>query len=173
MSFKTSSLWSVVLVSAAVLAVALTVWSISPAQQPHRRNAALLRAARLGQEPAIEAALNRGADANCRDGHDLTPLMYAARGDHPNIGNPAPTDNSGAVDLLLQRGADVNARTESGFVALFWAARYGHEHTAKLLIAHGADVTAKDKDGMTALKWAKTNGQTNVMVLLESAGAKE
>jgi len=153
--------------------VLLTAWWLSPAHQHQRRDAALLQAARLGRKEAIQSALNLGADVNCRDRHGITPLMFAARGDHPHIGDPAPTDNPGAVDLLLQRGADVNARTESGFVALFWAARYGHEHTAKLLIAHGADVTAKDKDGMTALKWAKTNGQTNVMVLLESAGAKE
>jgi ankyrin repeat protein len=99
--------------------------------------------------------------------------MVAARGDHPVITNPAPTDHPEVVALLIQHGADVNAKTDSGFVALFWAARYGHDRVAKVLIEHGADVNARDKDGITALKWAEPNHQAKVIALLQAAGARE
>ncbi len=58
--------------------------------------------------------------------YGTTVLMHAARGNRPDIGNPAPSDQPNVVELLIQRGADVNAKTDSGFVAMFWAARYGH-----------------------------------------------
>jgi ankyrin repeat protein len=157
----------------ALAATALAVWWFSPAERQKRRNAALIVAARVGDVTAIEAALDQGADVNCRDAHGITPLMHAARGDRPNIREPAATDHPEAAGLLIRRGADPNVRTESGFVALFWAARYGHDGVAKVLIDHGADVAAKDKDGQTALRWADTNQQRKVVALLREAGANE
>jgi ankyrin repeat protein len=153
--------------------LALTAWLFFHGQQQVRRNAALISAARTSDANAVEAALEAGADANARDGDGITALMYAARGDRPEIANPALSDHPMVVELLVKRGADVNAKTDTGFVALFWAARYGHEGVAKVLITHGADVNAKDKDGMTALRWASTNQQTKVADLLKEAGAKE
>lgn len=154
-----------------LVALGLALWWFSPGQQQKRRNAALFEAARSGDVSALEAALDQGGDPNARDAHGITPLMYAARGDRPDIANPAPTDHPEVAELLIRSGAEINARTDAGFVALFWAARYGHAGVAKVLIAHGADVNAQDKDGMTALKWASTNQQTKVIELLRQAGA--
>jgi len=166
-------LWLLAVGLCAVGVLALTAWLFSPGQRQARRNAALISAARTGDANATQAALEAGADANARDGDQITALMHAARGDRPEIANPAPTDHPTVVELLIKRGADVNAKTDTGFVALFWAARYGHEAVAKVLIAHGADVNAKDKDGATALKWATANQQTKVVDILKEAGAKE
>jgi ankyrin repeat protein len=155
-----------------VAAIALAVWWFSPGQQQKRRNAALTEAARMGDVKTLEALLDDGADVNARDAEGITPLMHAARGERPEIANPAPTDRPEVVELLIKRGADINAKTDSGFVALFWAARYGHDRVAKILITHGADVNAKDKDGITAIQWASTNQQAKVVELLKEAGAK-
>ena len=148
-------------------------WWFSAGQQQRRRNAALVEAVRAGDVKAADAALKAGADVNARDASGLTPLMHAARGDRPEITNPAPTDHPEIVELLLERGAEVGAQTNTGFVALFWAARYGHAAVTKVLIGHGADVNAKDRDGMTALRWAATNQQTKVVELLKEARAKD
>lgn len=163
----------------ALLLVAGGSWWFSPAQQQHRRNSEFLASCTSGDMKAVQDALAGGADANARDENGITPLMYAARGNQPNMSAPAATDHPDVVQLLLKNGAVVNASTDSGFVALFWAARYGHEKVVKVLIDAGADVNAKDKDGMTALKWANTNRTASpssydkVIALLKEAGAKE
>ncbi|HEV3167917.1 MAG TPA: ankyrin repeat domain-containing protein [Isosphaeraceae bacterium] len=165
--------WILAAAVGALAVSALALWWFSPAEQQKRHNDALIVASRVADVKAIEAALNQGADVNGRDRDGITPLMHAARGDRPNIREPAATDHPDAVRLLIQRGANPNARTEPGFVALLWAARYGHDGVAKVLIDHGADVRAKDKDGLTALRWADTNQQTKVVALLRAAGANE
>jgi ankyrin repeat protein len=170
---RQSRLWLLAVALLAVGILALAAWFFSPGQQQMRRNAALINAVRTSDVNAAAVALEAGADANARDSDGITALMYAARGDRPEIANPAPSDYPRIVELMIKRGADINAKTDTGFVALFWAARYGHEGVARVLITHGADVNAKDKDGMTALKWASSNKQTKVVELLQEAGAKE
>jgi uncharacterized protein len=61
----------------------------------------LLRAAAAGDAAAVEAALDGGADVNCRDKRERTALHVAAAGGHVN-----------AVILLLEREADVDAEDE-------------------------------------------------------------
>jgi ankyrin repeat protein len=172
----------VFLISAAVglaLLVAIGFWSFSPGQLKHARNRALVAACAFGDVQAVEAVLAQGADVNFRDENGITPLMHAARGDRPNMKEPAATDRPEVVRLLLKSGADVNAATDSGFVALFWAARYGHTNVVKVLLDHGANARARDKDGLTALAWATTNQSASpphydkVIALLKEAGAKD
>jgi ankyrin repeat protein len=149
-----------------------------PPQEKHRQNKALAAACVVGDLQAVRDALAKGADPKAPDETGLTPLMHAARGDRPNMSNPA-ADYPEVVQLLLEKGVDPNAATDSGFVALFWAARYGHEQLVKVLIDHGANVNARDKDGLTALKWAETNQSASpetykrVIELLRKAVAGE
>lgn len=164
----------------AMLAAALAVWWFSPGQQQGRRNAALIAAAVSGDTNAAKAAIEAGADVNARDGHGMTPLMFAAKGERPNQSSPEVTDHPDVVRLLLERGADFNANEDSeGFHALFWAVRYGHGEVVKVLIEKGADVNAKDKGGASLLMWAHTNRSVSpphydrVIGLLKEAGAKE
>ena len=171
--------WRLVVGVFAVSAAALAAWWFSPGQQQARRNAALFAAAGSGDTNAAKAAIEAVADVNARDGHGMTPLMVAAKGERPNERSPDVTDRPDVVRLLLERGADVNATTDEGFSALFWAVRYGHGEVAKVLIEKGADANAKDKGGATLLMWAHTNRSVSpphydrVIGLLKEAGAKE
>lgn len=143
------------------------------------RNQALFAASAAGDAQGVDDAMSRGADVNARDGSGLTPLMYAARGDHASQREPAATDHPEVVQRLLAHGADVNAATSTGFVALFWAARYGHEKVVKALLDKGANPNATDKDGMTALKWAAANRDSapaeydRVIDILKEAGEEQ
>ena len=163
----------------ALLLAALAFRHFVPPQEKHHQNKALAAACVAGDIQAVRDALAKGAEPNSRDETGLTPLMFAARGDRPNMSLPTATDHPDVVQLLLEHRADPNAATDSGFVALFWAARYGHEKVVKGLIEHGARVNAKDKDGLTALKWAETNKSASpeayqrVIELLKKAGASE
>ena len=177
-SRKSRLIW---ICGAAIFALVLAVlgfWWFSPSQQQHRRNNALVAACTAGDLKGVQDALAGGADPNARDANGITPLMYAARGERPNMSNPTATDHPDVVQFLLKNGADANSTTDTGFVALFWSARYGHDKVVKVLIDNGADVNAKDKEGMTAMMWAVTNREASppnyerVIALLKEAGAK-
>lgn len=163
----------------ALLLAALAFWQFVPPQAKHHQNKALAAACVAGDIQAVRDALAKGADPTSKDETGLTPLMYAVRGDRPNMSHPFATDHPDVAQLLLENRVDPNAATDSGFVALFWAARYGHEKVVKVLIDHGANLNAKDKDGLTALKWATTNQSASpevyqrVIELLKKAGASE
>jgi uncharacterized protein len=163
----------------ALLLAAAATWWFGPSQRQHRRNSALWEACTKGDLQAAQDALAAGAEPNTRDKYGITPLMYAARGDRPDMANPPATDHPAIVQLLIKSGANVNSSTNSGFVALFWAARYGHVQAAKVLIDNGANVNAQDNTGATAVKWATTNQAASppnygqVIALLKAAGAKE
>lgn len=168
--------WVGALVVIALLVAGL-LW-LAPGRREQRPGQALVAACVAGDVNGVRHALEGGADPNARDEGGLTPLMHAARGDHPHQADPAATDHPEVVRLLLEKGAQANAATDTGFVALFWAARYGHEKSVKTLLDHGADANARDKDGMTALKWAAANrtaapAYDRVIALLKEAGAKD
>ena len=88
------------------------------------------------------------------DGHQFTPLLYAAKNASHNSGR----DQSALCRLLLQRGADPNVRDAKGFVPLMWTAPEitnptGQLEFARELLNFGAAVDATDNDGLTALWW--------------------
>ena len=70
----------------------------------------------------------------------MTPLHYAAYGDHQDV-----------AELLLANNADVNAKRQQAARRLCTAADYGHKDVAELLLASNAEVNAKDNNGDTPL----------------------
>ena len=90
----------------------------------------LMIAALTDAREVAELLVSRGAKTNARDGHDVTPLHYAARGYTGEV-----------VEFLISRGADVNARGGSGETSLHDAARVTNTRkVAELLVFRGADI---------------------------------
>ncbi|MDD9901530.1 MAG: ankyrin repeat domain-containing protein [Alphaproteobacteria bacterium] len=94
----------------------------------------------------VDAALKMiagGADANTKNEHGMTPLMFAALNGHENL-----------VIALLDKGARVNDTENTGTTALIFAAyRFqnpGHRNIAKILLEHGADPDIENKMGFSA-----------------------
>ena len=73
--------------------------------------------------------LERGAEANARDGEGRTALMLAAASE------AVPAQ---AVEALLAKGADVNAKTPTGETALTYAKMRGDTPVTTLLLKAGA-----------------------------------
>lgn len=92
---------------------------------------ALVSAARDQSPERIREMLDRGANVNCNDEEDVTPLMAAASAGRLDV-----------IQLLLERGADVNAVDRSGANAFFRAYSAGHRTVARVLAAGGSDVTS-------------------------------
>lgn len=112
---------------------------------------ALLNAVRTGDIPAIQMAINAGANVNCIvpatpdfDDEAATPLILAIS-----------TGNIETVEFLLENGAIVDFAAEKGRTPLIAASRFQQRlDIAKTLIAHGANVNASDIIGRTPLIWA-------------------
>ncbi len=85
----------------------------------------------------MQLLLKHGADADCTDNLDLTPLRLASK-----IGCPK------AMQLLLEYGANVNKRIHYGWTPLYWALLNRNVEVVCSLLQYVVDI---DKAGLTAL----------------------
>jgi peptidoglycan/LPS O-acetylase OafA/YrhL len=107
-------------------------------------------AARIGDLPAIERHLAKGAALDAQEPRfGGTPLIWAT-----------VTGRLEAIRLLLARGADVNAPTADGGSALQAAAFLGHRECAEELIRAGAKVNAANARGDRPLDGARLDVPT-------------
>jgi ankyrin repeat protein len=107
---------------------------------------ALIYAAELGKEKAVELLLNHpGIDVNVQTEWGRTALMLAAY-----------KGNEKVFKMLLNHpGINVNLQDNVGWTALFYAADWENEKAVELLLNHpGIDITLKNDDGFTAWDWA-------------------
>jgi ankyrin repeat protein len=118
----------------------------------------LLRAAKAGDIPAMQALLEHGADATLATERGVNALMLAA-----GLGT-TEQDTTGrfkteaeaieAIDILVAEGVDINARDSRGRTALHGAALQGFDQVVAALADRGADLTAEDDAGYTPLDTA-------------------
>ena len=108
----------------------------------------LHQATREGRTEEITALIKAGSDPNELDDGGLTPLYWAAYGDHP-----------AAIYVLIKAGADPNIRDRDGRTPLHWVSfNRGCNHKAyRVLLEAGADPDAQDKTGWKARLRPKFN----------------
>ncbi|WP_019141013.1 ankyrin repeat domain-containing protein [Noviherbaspirillum massiliense] len=131
-----------------VFAVLLDTQDIDVNAQARNGDTALMIASYLGNEPAAEALLARGAQVN-RPG--WTALHYAAA-----------SGSDGIVQLLLKNSAYINAESPNKTTPIMMAAYMGHIQTVKLLLDAGADATLKNELGLTAIDIAQKSGHRDI-----------
>ncbi|MBK1631248.1 hypothetical protein CKO31_10955 [Thiohalocapsa halophila] len=166
----------------------------SQSPQAGKQAPSLLEVAEQGDVSALDALLERRADANVRDSCDWTPLMKAAVNGHLQVAErllaagaavdavdqggytalllAASNNHAQLVELLLAHGAMIDAQEQTeGYTPLIWAAHRGHAETVQVLLEHGADATLPDLAGHGALWHAATQGHAQVEALLQGETA--
>lgn len=88
----------------------------------------------------MEILLENGADINCCDGNNDTPLHWAAF-----------KNNADCVKVLLQCGATVDPRDFNNDTPLGWAARKGNLDVIHILLQYNAKVNIRNSKGDTPL----------------------
>jgi len=154
----------------------------------------LLDAARRGDRPTIERALDRGATLQAKDEIGRCALFLAVmdagdlelarwlrgRGaplDEADVGGRTPLSFAAAAGRLdiVRYLAEEGARVDHGDVqqrtALFHAALGDHREVAAFLLARGAAVNVRDQFGDTPLIVACAKGQGEMALLLRAHGA--
>ncbi|MGA2764667.1 MAG: ankyrin repeat domain-containing protein [Spirochaetia bacterium] len=100
----------------------------------------LVDLAAYGTPQDVQAAIDKGADANARSG-GRTPLIVAATSNkHPEV-----------ITALLEAGADMEARDPYDSTALLWAAING-QNSEVIVVLLNAGADAKAKEGSPALQ---------------------
>jgi ankyrin repeat protein len=118
----------------------------------------LLRAAKAGDLPALQALIAHGADPLLTTDRGVNALMLAA-----GVGTQEQ-DTTGrykteaqaieAIELLLAQGVDIDAGDSRGRTALHGAALQGYNEVVSALVEFGADLKAADNKGFTPLDTA-------------------
>jgi len=146
-------------------------------------DAALIKAARLGDIEKIETLTDQGTNPNIRNRAGITPLLAATFNNH-----------LGAVEVLVAKGADVNLvpfglkkyafaasaaslkdhelmeSASKGDAALLVAVRKGHAKIVEFLIASGADVSSANRRGDMPIFVAATAGRADIVSMLLTSG---
>jgi ankyrin repeat protein len=124
------------------------------------KNKQLFKAVKNNNLEEVRLLIDNGADVNCKDEDDLTPLQGASRWGYFEI-----------YKLLIDHGVDVDCKNNKGWTPLHEASYKGNIDICKLLIEKGADVNCKDKDGWTPLYVASWNDHLDICKLLIEKGA--
>lgn len=175
-------------------AAALSLLMATPTWADEATDAALLEAARTGDEAGAIATLKEGANPSAATADGTTALHWAAllgnadlaeallaAGADPQANNDyyatpmasaAERADPDVVRVLLAAGADPESANPDGQTALMVVARAGGLEAAKLLIEAGADVNIQERlRGQTALMWASIHHRAEMIRLLLSHGA--
>jgi len=91
-------------------------------------NNQLLVAAASGDIKTVQECLQKGANLEATDAHNVTPLLYAVYNDQKEI-----------VKILLEAGADLTARdcfNFKGYNPIHWCAKYGKVEMLKILLTN-------------------------------------
>ena len=106
-----------------------------------------------------ELLLAHGADIECTNNFDRTPLCLAAKYEHPK-----------QVSLLLREGANINASTFAGQTAFHLAITYKSSGVLKVLLNNaGLDYERKSDDGSTAIHLATRCADVETLEILQAA----
>ena len=87
----------------------------------------LLKACKKGDFKSVQVAIDAGANVECRDSNDWTPLVLCAYYGHSLL-----------LDYLVEKGVNVEAKTKGGVTAMMWATSKGHTDCVKILLDKGA-----------------------------------
>lgn len=156
------------------------------AERQERLSRQLIAAMKCGDTAQAIVTLERGADANARDGQYLpawlriwntlrgqrqrtdtapTPLLILGREDYPWLDDPR------LVQALLAHGANVNVVDSDGYNPLVYALYKRRSATARLLINSGQNGT--DKQGVSNLLnmaiWSGNDSMTIELMLQHGA----
>ena len=104
-----------------------------------------------GDDEAVEAALQAGADIEALD-------TRSSRNGRRALNWAAINDHAETIRLLLKHGAAVDAANLTGFTALHHAAESGSDDAARALLAAGANPALRNAAGETAADVARRKG---------------
>jgi len=146
-------------------------------------DAALIKAARMGDVEKVEKLIKHGARPDVPNRAGITPLLAATF-----------NNQLGTVKVLIAKGADVNRvpvgfkkwafaasgaalkdhelmeSTARGDAALLVAVRKGHAKIVEYLIASGAEVRSTNRRGDMPIFVAATKGRADIVNMLLTAG---
>lgn len=146
----------------------------------------------LGDEAAVQAALEAGQDVDALAPDGFTPLGLAVFFGHPELARllldagadpslqAANGQRSGPIhaavtrgdlatlELLLLKGADANAAQQGGLRPIHEAAASGNLSVVALVLLFGADPSAKTDDGKTAADIAREKGNARLAELIDA-----
>ena len=128
-------------------------WGFSPISSMHL---AVIHSASTGLVVSIiEAILASGLSINVQSSDGLTPLMFAAFVEKPDV-----------VDFLLLKGADPHLEDPFGRNALHYAAEGDDITVIEKCLSCGLDIESKDHEGKTPLMLAASHGKTEAVKFL-------
>jgi ankyrin repeat protein len=151
----------------------ITAAIIACTHQPPTADDDLVTGILLGDLPAVQGALDRGADVNRADQDGMTPLMRACKvysAMHAEAGAEVKIEAKADLD---KAETSVNAQIPEAHATRSAKTIRGNPGIVQLLLARGADVNAADKKGQTALSLATQNNLPEIIELLRKAGAKK
>ncbi len=146
--------------------------------QNHAGENALMLAARVGADSALEALLDAGADIYAKGKDGATVMDVAKKFERTDMIETLNKfeeylkRNSGILDEAAPEGEnkkpkdasiDVKSRDKTGQTPLLQFAAIGNEDMVKKLLALNSDVEAKDFSGHTALMLAARKGNSNIV----------
>lgn len=148
----------------------------------------------VGQAVLI-TLLRHGADANCMDTDNRTPMHWCAA--NGNLEAMSALYNSGGdlnikdkdqlsvlhcaashgyhemIEFCIEKvsKAMIDESDRAGHTALFYAVSFGHYESAKILLEHGANPNHQDQRLRTAAHSAASRGQMRMLKLLRQYNA--